>query len=145
MVTGIMGGGVMRPGRLDEEQLLGSEPDAYGGPQPGTTEHMHLDWIVNDPRATVCQEAFPPGAVVSWAFWHSEVHIVLKGEAEVTYTQAPNHRKVVTRTFGPGDTYLIPDGARLRTRVTSDEPYVHIGVIMPRVWHSKEERTDSYE
>ena len=135
----------MQPGRFDEGQLLASEPDVYGGPRVGTTSRMQLQWLVNDPRATICQEAFAPGEEVSWAFWHSEVHIILSGEAEVSYTLPPNHRKVVTRTYGPGDTYLIPDGARLTTKVTSDVPYVHIGVIMPRVWHSREELTDSYE
>ena len=46
--------------------------------------------------------------------------------------------------FGTGDAYLIPDGARATFRIVSDEPYLHVCVIMPRFEFSKEERTDSY-
>jgi mannose-6-phosphate isomerase-like protein (cupin superfamily) len=91
----------------------------------------------------IAHEAFPPNTVVNWAFWHDEVHIVTRGKAEVTYTLAPNHRKQVTKTFQAGDTYVIPDGARVRFEI-KDEPYVHICVIMPRFEYSKDERMDSY-
>jgi len=129
--------------RLDEEALLSSEVRAFGGPRVGDEERFLVEFVVNDPRGVIAHEAFLPNTVVNWAFWHDEVHIVTRGKAEVTYTLGPNHRKQVTKTFQTGDTYVIPDGARVRFEI-GDEPYVHICVIMPRFEYSKDERMDSY-
>jgi len=129
--------------RLDEPALLASEIRTFGGPRVGDEERFQVEFVLNDPRAVIAFEAFPPNTVVNWAFWHDEVHVVTRGKAEVTYTLAPNHRKQVTRTFQAGDTYVIPDGARVRFEI-ENEPYVHICVIMPRFEYSKDERMDSY-
>jgi mannose-6-phosphate isomerase-like protein (cupin superfamily) len=134
----------MRAGRVDEKVLLDSEMLSFGGPVPGTEEQFQVQFLINDRRGTVAQEAFPPNSTVNWAFWHDEVHLVIRGEAEVSYTLAPNHRKVVTRRFSEGDTYVIPNGARVQFRV-GEEPYVHVCVIMPRFEYSKDERADRYE
>jgi mannose-6-phosphate isomerase-like protein (cupin superfamily) len=130
---------------LDDKALLKSEELVFGGPVVGSEERFRVQFLVNDRRASIAYEAFAPGSTVNWAFWHDEVHVIMRGEAEVTYTLAPNHRKQVTRTYRTGDTYLIPDGARVRFRVTSDEPYLHVCVIMPRFEYAKDERLDSYE
>lgn len=129
---------------LDEARLLESEIRTFGGPRVGDEESFQVDFVLNDRRAAIAHEAFLPGTTVNWAFWHDEVHIVTRGSAEVTYTLAPNHRTEVTKTYRAGDTYLIPDGARVRFEI-GDEPYVHICVIMPRFEYSKDERSDSYE
>jgi mannose-6-phosphate isomerase-like protein (cupin superfamily) len=133
----------MKSARLDEQGLLDSEVRTFGGPRVGDEERFQVEFLLNDPRATIAHEAFLAGTTVNWAFWHDEVHIVTRGTAEVAYTLAPNHRKLVTKTFQAGDTYLIPDGARVRFEI-GDEPYVHICVIMPRFEYSRDERTDSY-
>jgi len=130
--------------RLDDAALLASEVLTFGGPVVGSEEKFQVQFLVNDRRATIAYESFAPGEVVNWAFWHDEVHVITRGEAEVTYTLAPNHRKQVTKTFRTGDTYLIPNGARAQFRVTSDEPYLHVCVIMPRFEYSKDERLDQY-
>jgi mannose-6-phosphate isomerase-like protein (cupin superfamily) len=130
--------------RLDDEALLASEDLEFGGPVVGTTERFKVQFLVNDPRATLAYESFAPHSEVNWAFWHDEVHVITKGEAELSYTLGPNHRKQVSKTFRAGDTYLIPSGARVRFRILSDEPYLHVCVIMPRFEYSKDERTDSY-
>lgn len=129
---------------LDDEALEASEELAFGGPIVGTEERFKVQFVLNDPRATIAYESFAAGSTVNWAFWHDEVHVVTKGEARVQYTLAPNHRKVVTKTFQAGDTYLIPDGARVRFEIVSDEPYVHVCVIMPRFELSRDERLDAY-
>ena len=100
--------------------------------------------LVNDRRATLAYEAFAAGSTVNWAFWHDEVHVITGGEAKVTYTLGPNHRKQVTKTFRKGDTYLIPNGARVRFEVAPGAPYLHVCVIMPRFEFSKDERLDNY-
>ena len=130
--------------KLDDEALLASEELEFGGPVVGTTERFKVRFLVNDPRATLGYESFAPHSEVNWSFWHDEVHVITRGTAEVTYTLGPNHRKQVTKTFTAGDTYLIPNGTRARFRVTSDEPYLHVCVIMPRFEYSKDERTDKY-
>ncbi len=135
----------MKVTRLDEESLLGSEPQVFGGPVVGQEEKFQVQFLVNDARGAIAFEAFPAGSTVDWAFWHDEVHVVTRGRAEVTYTLAPNHRKQVKRTVEAGQAYLIPDGARLRFDVDEGEPYVHVCVIMPRFDYTKDERTDSYE
>lgn len=130
--------------RLDDEALLASEELTFGGPTVGGEERFKVQFLVNDPRATIAYESFEAGSTVNWSFWHDEVHVITRGQAEVTYTLGPNHRKQVTKVFGEGDTYLIPNGARVRFRVISDEPYLHVCVIMPRFEYSKDERSDNY-
>ena len=107
----------MKPARLDQEDLLRSEIRTFGGPRVGDEESFQVDFVINDPRAAIAHEAFLPGSTVNWAFWHDEVHIVTRGTAVVTYTLAPNHRKQVMRTYRAGDTYVIPDGARVRFEI----------------------------
>lgn len=130
--------------RLDDEALLASEPLTFGGPMVGSEETFQVQWLVNDRRASIAYESFAPGTTVNWAFWHDEVHVITEGECEVTYTLAPNFTKEITKTYRKGDTYLIPDGARARFKVTSEEPYLHVCVIMPRFEFSKDERLGTY-
>jgi mannose-6-phosphate isomerase-like protein (cupin superfamily) len=129
--------------RLDDEKLLASEELVFGGSVVGAEERFKVQFLVNDRRGTLAYEAFAAGSTVNWAFWHDEVHVITGGEAKVTYTLAPNHRKQVTKTFSKGDTYLIPNGARVRFEV-GPEPYLHVCVIMPRFEYSKDERLDKY-
>jgi mannose-6-phosphate isomerase-like protein (cupin superfamily) len=130
--------------RLDDESLLASEDLVFGGPLVGSEERFKVQFLVNDRRATLAYEAFAAGSTVNWAFWHDEVHVITRGEAKVTYTLGPNHRKQVTKTFRKGDTYLIPNGARVRFEVAPGAPYLHVCVIMPRFEFSKDERLDAY-
>jgi mannose-6-phosphate isomerase-like protein (cupin superfamily) len=130
--------------RLDDEKLLASEDQVFGGNVVGMQERFKVQFLVNDRRATLAYEAFAAGSTVNWAFWHDEVHVITGGEAKVTYTLPPNHRKQVTKTFRKGDTYLIPNGTRARFEITPAGPYLHVCVIMPRFEYSKDERLDQY-
>lgn len=129
---------------IDDERLLASEELVFGGSIVGTEERFKVQFLVNDRRATLAYEAFAAGSTVNWAFWHDEVHVIMGGEAKCTYTLGPNHRKQVTKTFRKGDTYLIPNGARVRFEVSQAGPYLHFCVIMPRFEFSKDERLDKY-
>ena len=93
---------------------------------------MRTQFLVNDPAGTIGLESFAPKDTVNWAFFHSEVHMVVRGEAEITYTLPPNHQNPKTITARAGMAYLILNGSRVRFRVTSTEPYVHACVMMPR-------------
>ena len=103
-----------------------------GGPIVGTKERTKLGVLLNEPGAFVCLEDWPSKAESNWAFWHDEIHIVLGGTADLSYTLPPNHVTVRQRSCQEGDTYLILNGTRARWQVTSDEPYRHLCVVMPR-------------
>lgn len=133
----------MKEVKLDTDRLLASDVLEFGGPTVGQTEKFQVQFLLNDPRATLAYESFPEKSTVNWAFWHDEVHVVTGGKAVVTYTLAPNHRKQVTKTFEAGDAYLIPNGARARFEI-GDEPYLHFCVIMPRFEYPKDERHGTY-
>ena len=134
----------MKAVRLDEDALLASTPEQFGGPVVGETEEFQVQFLLNDRRATLALESFMPNTVVNWAFWHDEVHYITRGSATATYTLAPNHRKQVTKVFSAGDAYLIPNGARVRFEI-GNEPYIHFCVIMPRFEYDRDERLDTYE
>ncbi len=128
---------------LDTEKLLGGPLQEFGGPEVGSKEQFKVNFLVNDPRGIIAYEAFLPGTTVRWAFWQDEIHVIQGGGATVTYTLAPNHRKVVTKTFRKGDAYLILNGTRATFRVAPGEPYLHVCIMMPRLeyarWQLKEE------
>jgi quercetin dioxygenase-like cupin family protein len=130
---------------IDDEALLTSPELVFGGPVVGSQERMRVQILVNDERGIIGYESFAAGDTVHWAFFHNEAHVITRGEAEVTYTLGPNFRKEVTKTFRAGDTYLIPNGARVRWKVGPDEPYLHICMIMPRFQYTKDERLETYQ
>src|SRR5690606_649069 len=108
--------------RLDAEALLASPMMTFAGPLVGTEEKFQVQWLVNDRRGSIAYESFDGNSTVNWAFFHDEIHVITGGTADVTYTIAPNHRKITTKRFTTGDVYLIPSGARARFEVVSDEP-----------------------
>ncbi len=130
--------------KLDVERLLAQPLTEFGGPVVGQKERFKVDFMVNDPRGNIAFEAFEPHQETRWAFWHDEVHVIWGGEAEVSYTLPPNHNKVVKKTFKKGDCYLILDGTRATFNVTSDEPYLHICIIMPRFEYNKWQIKEQY-
>lgn len=134
----------MKAVRLDDQSLLASEPQVFGGPEVGSKETFQVQFLLNDRRANIAYESFDAGSTVNWAFWHDEVHIITRGSARVTYTLPPNHRLQVTKVFTQGDAYLIPDGTRARFEIEPGTPYLHICVIMPRFTYEQAELTDSY-
>ena len=130
--------------RLDTEALLSKEVQEFGGPEVGSKEQFKVNFLVNDPRGIIAYEAFLPGTTVRWAFWQDEVHVIQGGEAEVTYTMAPNHHKVVSKTFRKGDAYLILNGTRATFRVAPGEPYLHVCIMMPRMEYARWQLTEEY-
>ncbi len=132
------------PGELDKVGEM-----EFGGPVVGEKERFRVKFLVNDRAGSIAIEDFPAGKETRWAFWHDEVHFVLDGEAEISYTLPPNHRKVVTRNTKKGDAYVIVNGTRATFRITSKTPYLHACVIMPRYnfdkWLLREEYGEPVE
>ena len=119
------------------EDLDKMEPLELGGPVVGTVERFKPINLLNVPQALIGVEDFLPGTITHWAFWHDEVQYVIRGEAEVTYTLVPNHDKIDTVRIGPGKVYLILSGTRVSFKVTSEEPYTHLCVVMPRYHYDR--------
>ncbi|MBI3966451.1 MAG: hypothetical protein HY329_12535 [Chloroflexi bacterium] len=117
---------------LDEDALAASVEYQFGGPIVGTKERMRTQFLVNNPEGTIAFESFAAGDTVNWSFFHAETHVVLRGEAEITYTLPPNHGKIKKATAKAGMAYVIINGTRAQFKITSSEPYVHVCVIMPR-------------
>lgn len=128
---------------VNPEDLTGEKVQEFGGPIVGNVERFRLKALINVPQALVGIEDFLPGSVVHWAFWHDEVQYIIQGQAEITYTLPPNHRKVNTIVVGKGQTYLVLNGTRATFKILSKEPYTHLFVVMPRYnydrWLLKEE------
>lgn len=132
--------------KLDADKMDKRELIEFGGPIPGTKSGpARLKTAINVPEAWVGVEDFLPRSEFHWSFHYNEVHLVLQGKAEITYTLAANPDRVFTAVAEKGDTYLIPCGARVTWKVTSEEPFRHYFVIMPRYQYEKWQRDAARE
>ena len=129
-------------GKVNLEELDKSAIIEFGGPKVGTSAGpFRIQTCVNVPEAWVVVEDFMPGQEADWAFHYNEVHLILDGKAEITYTlPADGSTKIFKAVAEKGDTYLIPCGARVHWKVVSKEPYRHYCVIMPRYSYEKWQR-----
>jgi len=127
--------------KLDTDEMDKLEVIEFGGPIPGTKSGpARLKTLINVPEAWVGVEDFMPGTEFHWSFHYNEVHLVLEGKAELTYTLAANPNRIFKAVASKGDTYLIPCGARVTWKVVSDEPFRHYFAIQPRYYYEKWQR-----
>ena len=84
-------------------------------------------------NGTVSMEDFGAGETIFWAFpLDSEVHIVLKGKAKLTYSLVgTNHTEEKTMDLEEGDVYIIPRGARMTWKVDPSGPLRRLCILMP--------------
>lgn len=90
-------------------------------------------FYVNEPHGFIALFEFPSGKTTEWMFHHEEIQYVLGGEAEITYSLPPMHLEWKKTTAKKGDIYLVPNGAHLKFKVTSKEPYTHLDTGNPSV------------
>ena len=127
------------------EAMAKAEPMELGGPVPGMVEKgATLTGVIGDSSGIVSVEDFPAHSEAHWAFRHDELHLILSGKAEMKYTLPPYYRKILTAEAGPGDVYMILNGSRVTWKVTSDEPYRHFCVMMPRPYLERWLRHEEY-
>ncbi|MFC2031839.1 cupin domain-containing protein [Chloroflexota bacterium] len=75
---------------------------------------------------------FSPGETLFWFFPNEELHYIVKGKAEVTYSLAgTSHTEQKTMTVEPGNCYIVPRGARVTWKVAPGDPLRHLDFIMP--------------
>jgi quercetin dioxygenase-like cupin family protein len=94
---------------------------------------LHMKRLIKEPACNMVIEDFEAGQEITWWYWHDEVHYVIQGKAEVTYSLPGLHQKEEKATIEEGDAYLLYRGERVTFRVTSETPYRHFCVVMPAI------------
>jgi len=94
---------------------------------------LHMKRLIKEPACNMVIEDFEPGQEITWWFWHDEIHYIIKGKAEVTYSLPGLHLKKERATIEAGDAYLIYRGERITWKVVSKEPYRKFCVVMPAI------------
>jgi len=93
--------------------------------------YIYIKKMVRKAAGHITLEEFVPGDVMTHVFYHSEVHYVLQGEAEIIYSMPPFHQKEEKTYAKAGDAYLMYCGERVTWKITSDVPYRHICYMQP--------------
>ncbi|MFC2031935.1 cupin domain-containing protein [Chloroflexota bacterium] len=88
--------------------------------------------VVIREEALAALENFPAGKTSHWVFSYNEIHYILEGKAEMTYTLAQTrHTKAKTVTIQKGDCYIIPVGADITWEVDPSGPLKKFCAVMP--------------
>lgn len=89
-------------------------------------------------------EDVPAGGSLFWFFPHDEIHHVLKGAADVTYSLAgTSHTEKKAAHLAEGDWYIVPAGARVTWNVSAKGPMRLLWIALPGVPRSPYKRTQS--
>jgi hypothetical protein len=95
------------------------------------TSNFRIITLIDEPATQVVYEDWFKGNDVEWVYWLDAFHVVISGEAEITYWNGPDWSESGTVTAKAGDMYLTPRGSRCRWHITSDEPFRHIVLDIP--------------
>jgi len=112
--------------------------------------YSHGDKFMFYKEALVMLDDFGAGETFSWFFPETEVQVVLKGKAEMTYScGATSHTEQKTMHVEEGDVYIIPPATRVTWKVAPGAPLRRLDVLMPfpkRAWGAQRpERIDLLE
>ena len=89
--------------------------------------------LVQEPAADISLRELSPGTTFEWMWWHDEMHIVVKGKAEIEFYLPPLYLEPTRVVTEEGDGYLIYRKENLTFKVISDQPYRYLSVIMPAI------------
>ncbi|MFC2031845.1 cupin domain-containing protein [Chloroflexota bacterium] len=113
--------------KIDPDQ----EPDTFIETSTGKYA-IHSKTHINSANGGGGIEDIPAGHTLTWMYPHDEIHWILKGKAEMTYSLAgTSHTEQKTVNLEPGDIFLIPLGARLTIKVDPSGPLRRLLVSMP--------------
>ena len=96
---------------------------------------LFMKRLVKQPAGHITMEDFRPGVTFSWYFWHEEVHYIVKGKAEMTFSEPPLHKNKTTAAIEAGDIYLIRRGEYVTWKIEAKEPLRHLCIVMPAVYN----------
>jgi len=89
-------------------------------------------------------EDLAPGQQLFWFFPKDEIHHVVKGEADITYSLAgTSHTEKKNAHLSAGDWYIVPAGARVTWKVTSTSPLRLLWLTMPGIPQSRYRRSEA--
>lgn len=86
--------------------------------------------LLERPGGFIIFEDFGHGETRRYGFAQDEIHIVVKGKAEVTWNQPPFKFEEKTVTLEAGDLCFINRWEHLTWKVI-EEPYRHLCILMP--------------
>jgi len=89
---------------------------------------------LDDPAGCVCvEDYFPETVTARLGYRHPEIHIVLKGKAEIEYSTTYGYGDWFKKKFvaEPGDAYFMDLGDQVYFKVLSDEVFRHLCIFMP--------------
>ena len=93
---------------------------------------------MNWQEAHIQTEEIAAGETYYWAFSESEVQLILRGKAKMTYSLgSTSHTDQQTIKIEQGDAFIIPRGARVSITADKSGPLRRFCVIMPffqRAW-----------
>jgi uncharacterized cupin superfamily protein len=88
--------------------------------------------VYDTANCTADIDEIPAGASFFWFFTYDEIHHVLKGEAEITYSLAStSHTVKKVLNVKQGDFYIAPLGSRLTWKVSPAGPLKLFSVAIP--------------
>ena len=87
--------------------------------------------FVREPDGHITLLDMFPSTVLNYTFSKDEVHIVVKGKAEVEFYLPPLYQEKGRLVAEEGDLYLIYQGEDLTFRIISDETYRVLAMTMP--------------
>ena len=100
-------------------------------PKFGTT-HYFLNTGIFTTNAMVAFEEYEAGRTIRWVAHADGVAIVMRGEAEITYSLLATHYTVIKKmTVNVGDVYIIPNAAYLEWKIAPGSRYRHLYIRMP--------------
>lgn len=120
-------------------------------PDPILTEMPKIHIVAEGPcegmytaNCTAQVEDIPAGTELFWFMAKDEIHHVVKGEADITYSLAgTSHTEKKNAHLSAGDWYIAPNGARITWKVTSPGPLRLMWLTLPGVPKSPYKRTES--
>ena len=100
-------------------------------PKFGTT-HYFMNSGIRTTNALVAFEEYEEGKTMRWVSHSDGVAIVMKGEAEITYSLLGTHYTEIKKmTVKVGDVYVIPNAAYLEWKIAPGSRYRHLYIRMP--------------
>ena len=88
-------------------------------------------------------EDFPAGSGFFWFFPYDEMHYVVDGEADLTYSLgATSHTLVKKAHIAPGDWYIAPMASRVTWNVSPKGRLRIMSVVLPGVPSTRPKRSE---
>ena len=114
---------MLRIAKFDEKKL---QREVY---HLGQSQFL-IDWAINEPSCCAGFIEFDKDINQGFPFGHNEIHYVLSGKAEYTFTSQPAHMEERKAILAAGDLCLIRYGTAIKFHPI-EQPFRVAYVVMP--------------